>query len=159
MQRSQTLFLLAAFFLSLLLLTGPIARFSTDAGERVVETELKYNGLYILDANGDAKRQDLATWPITVLFSVLALLSFLNIFFYRNRMRQMRVCVFLMLLYAGAEGLMFYYAWVAGSGEAEHTTQYLWRFVLPPVAIILSYLALRRIRRDELLVKAYDRIR
>jgi Domain of unknown function (DUF4293) len=38
-------------------------------------------------------------------------------------------------------------------------TLYKWRFVIPLIAIILQYLAFRRIRRDELLVKAYDRIR
>jgi hypothetical protein len=31
--------------------------------------------------------------------------------------------------------------------------------VIPPISAILTYLAFRRIRRDELLVKAYDRIR
>jgi len=36
---------------------------------------------------------------------------------------------------------------------------YRWRVVIPPIAAILTYLAFRRIRRDELLVKAYDRIR
>jgi hypothetical protein len=150
-QRSQTLYLLAVFILSVLMLTGPLSIFTT------VDTELilKHAGLHGVDG----EEQLLSTWPLTVIFSVVALLSFLNIFFYRNRMRQMRICVFLMFLSAGSIGLMFYYNWVVGAKFETTHTLYQWRFVLPAICIILQYLARRRIHRDELLVKAYDRIR
>ena len=147
LQRSQSLFLLAVFLLSLTLLTGPFARIQTEAGDLL----LKHSGYF--SEQGD--RLDAATWPLSVLFSVVTLLSFLNIFFYRNRIRQIRICVFLMLVFLGVEGIMFYYAWIIDQlGFIP-----LWRFVVPPINIILAYLAMRRIRRDELLVKAYDRIR
>jgi peptidoglycan/LPS O-acetylase OafA/YrhL len=151
LQRSQTLFLLGAFILSILLLTGPLARFTLEGSEYV----LKHTGLY--DAEGE--RGALVTWPLTVYFVLVALLSFLVIFFYRNRVRQMRMTVFLILLNAGMVAMMFYYVAVARHELDGAITVHLWRFIVPPISMILLYLAFRRIRRDELLVKAYDRIR
>jgi len=151
LQRSQTLFLLGVFILSLLLLTGPITRLNLDGSEFV----LKHSGLY--DSTGE--KTGVATWPLSVLFIAVAVLAFLNIFFYRHRIRQMRIAVFLILLNAGMIGMMFYYTFVAKSQLEGALVLHQWRFVLPPINMILLYFAFRRIRRDELLVKAFDRIR
>jgi phosphoglycerol transferase MdoB-like AlkP superfamily enzyme len=151
LQRSQTLFLLAAFILSLLLLLGPIARLTLEGSEYI----LQHSGLF------DAEGQNLgvATWPLSVIFITVAVLCFLVIFFYRQRTRQMRVTMFLILLNAGIMGMMFYYTWVARNHLEGSLILHQWRFLVPPVNIILLYFAFRRIRRDELLVKAFDRIR
>jgi len=151
LQRSQTLFLLGAFILSLLLLSGPIARLTLNGSEYV----LKHSGLF--DDAGE--KTGVATWPLSAIFISAVVLTFLNIFFYRNRMRQIRIAIFLILLNAGTVGLMFYYTFVARSQLEGALLLHQWRFVIPPVNIILLYFAFRRIRRDELLVKAYDRIR
>ena len=100
-----------------------------------------------------------ATWPLSVIFITVVVLSFLNIFFYRHRMRQMRVAIFLILLNAGMVAMMFYYTWVAKSQLEGALVLHQWRFIIPPINIILLYFAFRRIRRDELMVKAFDRIR
>jgi peptidoglycan/LPS O-acetylase OafA/YrhL len=151
LQRSQSLFLLGVFILSVLLLTGPLAKFFTEGGELI----LKHSG--VVDSEG--LKLDLATWPLTTIFALVSALSFLNIFFYRNRIRQIRIAIFTIFLCAGMTGMMFYYSWVVSNTMHSSHTIYLWRFMLPPVCIILLYLAFRRIRRDELLVKAYERIR
>jgi len=151
LQRSQTLYLLGAFVLSLVLLTGPLARFTLEGSEFV----LKHSGLFAAAGEKNA----VATWPLTIYFVLVAVLAFLNIFFYKNRMRQMRISVFLILLYGGMVGMMFYYVAVAKNQLEGAIVVHQWRFVVPPICMILIYLAFRRIRRDELLVKAYDRIR
>ena len=71
----------------------------------------------------------------------------------------MRICVFLMLLNAGMLGLISFYIYLVQSSNEGLQTIHKLRIVIPPISIILIYLALRRIRRDELVVKAYDRIR
>ncbi len=151
LQRPQTLYLLGALVLAIFLFTGPIALISVDGTEYI----LRYSGLY----NGLGERLELVTWPLTLLFVLVSLLVFLNIFFYKNRIRQMRVTVFLILLFAGTAGMMFYYTFIAGNQWEGAAILHQWRFVVPPVVMILLYLAFRRIRRDELLVKAYERIR
>ena len=100
LQRSQTLFLLGVFILSLFLLTGPITRFTLNGSDFI----LKHSGLF--DAEG--KELGVATWPLSVIFIAGAALSFLNIFFYRYRMRQIRIAIFLILLNAGMLGMMFF---------------------------------------------------
>jgi uncharacterized membrane protein len=151
LQRSQTLFLLGVFILSLFLLTGSIARFTLEGSEYI----LKHSGL--LDDAGN--KMEVATWPLSTLFIVVAVLAFLNIFFYRHRMRQMRIVVFLILLSAGMIGMMFYYTFIARSQLEGALVVHQWRFIVPPINMILLYFAFRRIRRDELTVKAFDRIR
>ena len=151
LQRSQTLFLLGAFILSLLLLTGPIANLTLDGNAY----DLRHSGLF--DAAGE--KMGVATWPLSVIFITVAVLSFLNIFFYRHRMRQMRVAVFLILLNAGIVAMMFYYTYVARNQMEGALVLHQWRYIIPPINIILLYFAFRRIRRDELMVKAFDRIR
>ena len=151
LQRSQTLYLLGAFVLSMILLTGPLARFTLDGSEFV----LKHSGLF----NAETEIVVVATWPLTIYFVLVAGLAFLNIFLYKSRMRQMRISIFLILLHAGVVGMMFYYVAVARSQLEGAITVHQWRFIIPPICMIFLYLAFRRIRRDELLVKAYDRIR
>ena len=151
LQRPQTLFLLGVFILSLLLLTGPITILSLDGAEYL----LKYSGLF----DADEVNMGVATWPLSVILIAGSLLSFLNIFLYRHRIRQMRIAVFLILLNAGMLGMMFYYTFVARTHVEGALVMHQWRFVVPPVNMVLLYFAFRRIRRDELLVKAFDRIR
>lgn len=151
LQRSQTLFLLGVFILSLLMLTGPITRFTLEESEFV----LKYSGLF----NAEGDNLGVATWPLSSLFISVAVLAFLNIFFYRHRMRQMRIAIFLIMLSAGMIAMMFYYTFVAKNQLEGALLLHQWRFVIPPINMILLYFAFRRIRRDELMVKAFDRIR
>lgn len=98
-------------------------------------------------------------WPMASLFVLVSALSFLNIFFYRNRVRQMRLTIFLILLFAGSIAMIALYVVLARNQLENSGVVLLWRVVIPPVNVILNYLAFRLIRRDELLVKAYDRIR
>lgn len=151
LQRSQTLFLLGAFILSLFLLTGPIARLTQEGTEFV----LKHNGLF----NDAGEKLGVVTWPLSAIFLSAVVLTFLNIFFYRHRMRQMRIAIYLILFNAGIIGMMFFYTFVARNQLEEALVLHQWRFVIPPINMILLYFAFRRIRRDELLVKAFDRIR
>ena len=151
LQRPQTLYLLLVAILSILLLTGPLAFFSLEGATYVLE----HSGL----TAPDGMKMELATWPMTTLFVAGTALAFLNIFFYKHRIRQMRVAIFLIFLFIGMLAMIYYYVAVAKGQLDGALVLYRWRVVIPPIAAILTYLAFRRIRRDELLVKAYDRIR
>ena len=151
LQRSQTLILLGVFILSLFMLSGSFSRLSIEGNEFI----LKHSGLF----DSDSVKAEMATWPLSALFIGVSLLTFLNIFFYKHRMRQMRIAIFLVLLNAGVLLLMFYYTFMARNQMENALVLYQWRFIIPPVNMILLYFAFRRIRRDELMVKAFDRIR
>ncbi len=151
LQRSQTLYLLGVFILSVFMLTGPLALVTVEEGELI----LKHSGVFDMEG----VKMEVATWPLTLMFILVTALAFLNIFFYKHRIRQLRICIFLMLLSAGIVGLIFYYTYFISLKFDGLQTIHRWRIVIPSIAIILLYLAFRRIRRDELMVKAFDRIR
>ena len=116
---------------------------------------LKHSGVF--DLSG--KRLDVSTWPLTVMISISTLLSFLAIFSYMKRPRQMRLTLFLMFFNLGLIGVAFYYVRYVMHNFNGDQFVFQWRVVIPPVMLVLLILAFRDIRKDELLVKAYDRIR
>ncbi len=151
LQRRQSLYLFLVFILSIVLYTGPLASVSSDDAVYF----LKHSGVF--DLSGD--RQDVATWPITMMISISTLLSFLTIFSYLKRPRQMRMTLFLMFFNLGLVAVVAYYvAYVMHNYNGE---QFLfeWRIVIPPVMLVLLIFAFRGIRKDELMVRAADRIR
>jgi len=151
LQRPQSLYLLGGFSLSLLLLSGPLAQFTLDG----IEYLLLHSGVFEVDG----EKLELVTWPLTVIFIMGSVLAFLNILLYKNRALQMRICIFLILLSIGMIAMIFYYIAVVKNHLEGALLLHQWRIVIPPIIAILLYLAFRRIRRDELTVKAYDRIR
>ena len=78
----------------------------------------------------------------------LAVFSVIDIFLFRNRVLQARVCLALML--AG----IVYYIFMAVNQPAMG-----WYSALPLVAILMLFLARKAILKDEKLVRSLDRIR
>jgi hypothetical protein len=77
------------------------------------------------------------------------------IFLYKNRTLQLRLCVLGMLLTI----LLIFLYWRETSGfVADKSTYSLWA-LLPPIAAVLYFLALRSIGRDEKMVRDSDRLR
>jgi hypothetical protein len=151
LQRRQSLYLFLVFILSIVLFTGPLA--SVSSGDAVYF--LKHSG--VTDLSGE--RLEMSTWPLTVMISISTLLSLLAIFSYLKRPRQMRMTLFLMFFNLGIVGIVAYY--VAYIMHNYHGEQFLfeWRIVIPPVMLVLLIMAFRGIRKDELMVRAADRIR
>ena len=151
LQRIQSVYLLAVFILTILLFTGPLAFIETADGGYY----LKHSGVFDLSGN----KMEISTWPTTAMISLSALLSFLTIFSYLKRSRQMRFTLFLMFFNFGIIALAAYYvAYVMHNYDGIRFV-FQWRVVIPPIMLILLVLAFRGIRKDELLIKAYDRVR
>ena len=71
----------------------------------------------------------------------------------------MRLTLFLMFFNVGFIGIAYYY--VSSIMHNFEGVQFVfqWRVVIPLIMLVLLILAFRGIRKDELLVKAADRIR
>ena len=150
-QRIQTLFLLGAAAVFALMLFMPLAGILTDGGVTymVLSKGLQKEG-------GDVLVQ---TWPFFILVLVSAVLPFLNLFMYKNRKLQIRFCVYGIILGFGMIGLMYYF-WVVIFRQLDVDSYWLRiPVIFPVVAIILTYLAFRGIRKDEILVRSMDKIR
>ena len=151
LQRKQTLFILVAFVLSVLLFTGPISIITIEGGE----IYFKHSGA----VTRSGEDLNVSTVPLTIYIAIVATLTFFSIFSYKNRVRQMRILLFLMIFSAGMVGLIFYYIKYIQIKFDGLQNIFQWRIIIPPIMLILLYLAFKGVQKDELMVKAYDRIR
>ena len=154
LQRVQTVYLLAATVLMSLMLFLPLAEI---AAEGTGIYSVLSRGWYIVE--GETAELAMATWPVFILAFVLSFLTFINMWLYRKRKLQIRICVYSIILAFGLLGMIYYY-FVMGFRQLFEPV-YALRFpmVVPVVYIILIYLAFRGIRKDEILVRSLDRIR
>lgn len=101
---------------------------------------------------------ELAAVPLIVLVSMVVLLPLINIFLFKKRKLQMRLCIFAILLNLGLVGLLYFYI-STFAGELLASIQYNYPAVMPLIAVVLNYLAFRAVRKDEALIRSIDRIR
>ena len=76
-----------------------------------------------------------------------------------KRPRQMRLTLFLMFFNLGLIGVAFYYVMFVMHNFGGEEFVFQWRVIIPPIMLVLLILAFKGIRKDELMVKAYDRVR
>ena len=152
-QRIQTVYLAIAAFLLVLLFSNPISQ--------IILSEKLYLTLWHheISAASDELFASVSTWPITFLLSVIVVIEIVTIFLYKRRLVQIRLCVFNLLLMFGLVGLIYYFTKYTITSTEGMKSVFLWPIVCPMIAIILNYLALKAIQKDENLVRSYDRIR
>ncbi len=92
--------------------------------------------------------------PFMVLNIITFALSFVSVFMYRNRIRQMRVCVFNMILLLCYQGWILYMFFTAIEGVKHSISA-----VFPVIACIFTALAFRGIKKDEILVQSSNSLR
>jgi len=114
--------------------------------------------LYTFSAKGIFNNGELVFdgLPIMIFIGIIALLHIVIIFMYKKRIRQIRMTVFTIILLLGLFGLFFYFAYASFKGA---DVAFKIPVAFPLVAIILDYLAIRSIGKDEALVRSMDRIR
>ncbi|MBK6282730.1 MAG: DUF4293 domain-containing protein [Draconibacterium sp.] len=145
-QRIQTVYL----FISALLIASLM---------KLTFAELSVNNeLYTFVAKGIFNGEELIFngMAIFVFIPVIALLHFITIFLYKKRILQIRIMVFSIVLLLGLFGLFFYFSY-AGFDGAKIAFKIPVAF--PLVAVILDYLAIRAIGKDEALIRSLNRIR
>lgn len=145
-QRIQTIFILVAGLLVASLYFLPFADISVNSE------------LHTFTAFGIFKGESLIFngLPILIFIGLIATLHFAAIFMYKKRIRQIRILAFTMILLLGLFGMFFYFTY-AGFENAKVAFKISVAF--PIVAVILDYLAIRAIGKDEALIRSMDRIR
>ncbi len=154
-QRIQSLYLLAATSIMTIFFSATLATFNCDLG------------LFSLKAAGIVDVEGVLFAPTAYLIFITGLATLLplvTIFLFKKRMLQLRLCVVEIILAIGVliiEGVYYYLGSrsfdVSVLGDA--TSSISIAAALPIAVIIFSYLALRGIFKDEMLVKSLDRIR
>ena len=150
-QRIQSVYLLLVTILLVVAICLPVGQYIGTDGV----TAHIFKPLGITLADGTFR----STWGLFGILLLSAIIAFCTIFLFRNRMLQVRMTIFSSLLLIGYYIAFFVFMFMLKSDLEAMTFQLGWALCLPVVCIILNYLAFRAIYRDELMVKAADRLR
>ncbi len=145
-QRIQTVYILISSVIIASLLKLKFADLSVN------------NELYTFVARGIFSGDELIFngLAIFIFIPLIALLHLVVIFLYKKRILQIRILVFSMVLLLGLFGLIFYFTY---SGFDGAKVAFKIPVVFPLIALILDYLAIRAIGKDEALIRSLNRIR
>ncbi|MEG1564152.1 MAG: DUF4293 domain-containing protein [Bacteroides sp.] len=99
-----------------------------------------------------------STWGMFGILLLSAIISLCTIFLFKNRMLQIRMSIFNAVLLIGYYLTFLAFMFVL-KGDLNATFLLAWSLCLPLVAIILDVMAIRSIGRDEVMVKAAERLR
>ena len=147
-QRIQTLYLLLAAGLVACAAFLPLASFASG-GE-----EFRLYAFGLRTADGETVQSTLYMGILLALALVLPLI--------KRRMLQFRLGVVEMILLLGAQivmGIYYFLSYRLFSSFEFHAQSVKLPLVLPLIAMIFTYLAVRAIFRDELMIRSMDRIR
>ncbi|MBN1951518.1 MAG: DUF4293 domain-containing protein [Bacteroidales bacterium] len=129
---------------------------------KVVHLMLNFRGLQNLYDTDTVYNN---TFALTALVIITGLLSLITIFLFNNRKLQMRLCVFNILLTLGILLAIvgYYLLFKAGIGLEKGMKVFdphlRWTLIIPLVNVVLLFQAFRFIRRDDILIKSYERLR
>ena len=145
-QRIQTIYILLAEISIALIFALPLADI-VSKGE-----------VFLFKATGIFNGEELVIsgLPLLVLLGIILLMHVAAIFMYKKRIRQIRILVFTIILMLGLFGIFYYFGYASFE---EQTIAFNVTVAFPLAAIIIDYLAIRAIGKDEALVKSMDRIR
>ncbi|WP_295961201.1 DUF4293 domain-containing protein [uncultured Alistipes sp.] len=152
-QRIQTLYLLIVTALMAVTLFVPLAWFAGDAGQF---------GLYAFSLKTSGGEAVQSTVYMGILLVLACVLPLITLFLFKHRLLQIRLCVVEMVLLVGSaamEAVYYFLSWRVFSDLAFHTQGFKPAIALPLVCLLFVYLAARAVFRDELMVRAADRIR
>jgi hypothetical protein len=153
-QRIQSLYLLMTTFLSLLFLKGAYLTFFYNSN---VSINLAMTGLFKIDGiSGTEKIGD--AWVILIIGILIPLFSVLAIFLFKKRDLQIKLVKFLLVMIVGFIAASVVYS-IMIITRYDASFDHWYKLSIPVVQLILTTLALRGIKKDDDLVKSYDRLR
>lgn len=150
-QRIQSVYLLIAAILMAVVVCAPLAV--------LIGTP---DSFYLFKTMGVFKDGSILvypSWPIVVCAAVSALLSVVAIFLFKKRKVQIKMCYVsiaaIILFYAA----FTYYLFAGQTALNTAFTKVEYGLALPAITLVLTVLALSKIKADERLVQSLNRIR
>ena len=171
LQRTQTLWLLLVVVCGILQCCFPLITLDNMQSGlslgSVCQYQIGITGLEQTYQNGVeldeyVPVEGMTNWGLLIISIAIPLIAFVTIFLYKNRIIQARLCVINIILMLGYYALLIWYTWLAlNMPEIVHATSFNVEVpaCLPLVSLVLTFMALRGILKDEALVRSMDRIR
>ncbi len=153
-QRIQSVYLFLTAAISVFIFQSDFLSFTGPTGNKII---LDLHGLSTSGPGGSPEALK-SLIPYSYLLLLIPALSLVCIFLFRNRKLQMKLVLVLILLILV---LICFLAGYSGFVIREYSAglKMTITLFLPILMIILSWLAYRGIRKDEKLVRSYDRMR
>lgn len=152
-QRIQSVHLLFVVILSSIAFYFPLANLTAGSNSLY---ELSIKGLYLLE--GNVLKFESAVWGVTVSALLIPITALITVFLFKKRKLQIKLCYatifFVLLFYAS----LFAYS-IAGAERLGADWHISYVNIVPAICLVLIWLALRAIKKDEALVKSLDRLR
>ena len=157
-QRIQSLFLLAVTVSCFILVIHPIAYVFLKGDMTANFTS------FGLKTTKEPTEMLFRTLPIAILATLSGLMSLIAILIYQKRLIQMRLCGYnILLTFLLIIVIFLYYFSIKDKSIIDHvfivTKSLSYPILLPFVNIILLFQSFRAIRRDDMLIKSYERLR
>lgn len=149
LQRIQTVYLLLASICMVVSLLTSLAVFSI--GGEIVNFEAM--GFYMNE------EIIFSTWGLFIIGNISAVLSVLIVFIYKKRMLQIRLAGMNLFLMLGYYGYIAFYILKRNPEVGSAFENVGIGMITPFVAIVFTYLAIRKIGADEALIRSLNRIR
>ena len=153
-QRIQSVYLFIMALLSSLLIPGSFLNFTEKTGFVI---RVSFNEV-ARDNAGKATELVEKLMPLSVLIVLIPVISLVTIFFFKKRKFQLQLSRFLILL-AGILVVVIIHVCLSIVTKFDAEIIPGFKMILPVLILIISILAYRGIRKDDQLVKSYDRLR
>jgi len=153
-QRVQSVYL---FLASLAMFALYVVTIANNVYLNGKPTAIKVTGLF-QDVNG-AQTNVVPFAALTAVTAIVALLPLVIIFFFRNRKQQITFCYSAALVIIGHSFWLAQTVKKATDGIMLKSNNFGVGLFLPCIAILLIFLAIKAIRKDEALIKSADRLR
>lgn len=150
-QRIQSVYLLLVAVLLVVAACLPVGTFVETGGVSLYS--FKPLGLTLADGEFQS------TWGLFGLLLLSAVVALCTIFLFRNRILQIRMTIFGSLLVIGYYVVFFIFLYVLKQRLDGAAFQMGWALCLPVICLILDYLSIRAIYRDEELVRSTEHLR
>ena len=159
-QRLQSVYLILTIILSGLFLTGNFFGFSGNEGSRFI---MNITGIYeIRNAIHRVSAEDIVLTqkiiPVLLIAVIIPIVSLITLFLFRNRKLQMKAILILIILVILLIGTSAYYILPfirPGNGNLIP----VFRMFIPVINLVLCIMAYFGVRKDENMVRSYDRLR
>lgn len=181
-QRIQSFYLVLTVVCMILMFKFPIATYTTSTVNGDISAALQLTSTKSVVAEnaidyhfvGDDMVKFGGKWVLTVLAILTGVIALVSLFLFKNRVLQMRVVAFAFLFNVVMIFLIFFWAINGTGGNGgylnalratglmgnEITTNMLTPGTIAPIiSVILFFLAQRAIKKDEMKVRAADRLR
>jgi hypothetical protein len=153
-QRIQSIYFSLITLLSLVFISGSYLNFANSTGAVI---KVIFYGI-VQDRIGHNPEMIEKLLPLSVLIILIPVVSLIAIFIFKNRKLQLRFSLFLVILAAVFLIASIHVSFrIVSKFDARLIPGF--KMILPIVILILSILAYRGIKKDDRLVKSYDRLR